>query len=233
MTANYRLEKRGDGLEGTYEKLLADPQVREYVELADEAMASIGFTEHGFRHVSLVAENAGRILRELGYSEDEVESAKIAGLLHDIGNMVSREVHPQIGAVLAHPILLRFGLDARQIGTILGAIGNHEEEAGTAFNAVNAAVILADKADVHRSRVRDYQPELEDIHDDVNYACVEASLEVDSVEKTITLNLTIDTEIATLMEYFEIFTSRMVVSREAAEYVGAQFRLVINGTLLS
>ncbi len=233
MTANYRLERKNDGLGGKYEKLLADPQVREYLELADEAMASIGYTEHGIRHVTLVAENAAKVLQALGFSEEEVESAKIAGLLHDIGNLVSREVHPQIGAVLAHPILLRFGLVARQVGTILGAIGNHEEESGVAFNAVNAALIIADKADVHRSRVRDYQPELEDIHDDVNYACVEAELDVDAKARTITLKLEIDTEIATLMEYFEIFTSRMVVSREAAEYLEAKFRLVINGTVLS
>lgn len=231
------LEKRSiektSSIVGKYELIRNDEEVREYIELADEAMAAIGYTEHGIRHVSLVAENAGMVLEAIGYSGEEVELARIAGFLHDIGNVIAREDHPQAAAALVYPILKRFHLSPRQIGIVLGAIGNHEEGSNIALNQVTAALIIADKADVHRSRVRSYHPELHDIHDDVNYACTESSLTVDAEKKELTLSLTVDTEIASVMEYFEIFTERMIVTKEAAEFLGLDFRLVINGTVLT
>jgi len=222
-----------DNLTGAYEKARSDAEVREYIQLADEAMAAIGFTEHGMRHVTIVASNAGRILERLGYSSEEVELAKLAGLLHDIGNMVARANHPQIGAVLAMQLLPRFGLSARQIGIVMGAIGNHEEESGAALTSVGAALTIADKADVHRSRVRDYDPAVGDIHDDVNYACTESSLDVSAQPRSISLELHVDTEIASVMEYFEIFTQRMLMSKRAADVLESEFKLVINGTELT
>ncbi len=218
---------------GKYELIKRDPEVIEFIELADEAMAAIGYTEHGFRHVTLVAENAGMILEKLGYPEDEVELAKIAGLLHDVGNLIAREDHPQSAAAIVYPILRRFQIAPRFIGIALGAIGNHEQAGNLALNAVTAALIIADKADVHRSRVRSYHPELKDIHDDVNFACTEATLSVNTETKELVLDLTVDTEIASVMEYFEIFTERMMVTKLASEFLGLEFKLVINGTVLT
>jgi len=220
-------------LTAVYDGVRDDPEVREYIELADEAMAAVGFTEHGMRHVSLVGKNAGMILEVLGNSAEEVELAKLAGLLHDLGNLVARENHPQIGAILAMHVLSRFGLSPRQMGIVMGAIGNHEEESIAAFSSVGAALTIADKADVHRSRVRDYDPDIHDIHDDVNYACMESSLEVSANPRTITLVLKVDTKIASVMEYFEIFTERMLMSKRATEYLDSRFKLVVNGTELT
>lgn len=222
-----------DNLTGVYERVRDDPEVREYIRLADEAMAAIGYTEHGMRHVTTVASNARMILERLGYSKEEAELAKLAGLLHDLGNMVARANHAQTGAILALHLLPRFGLSPLQAGVVMGAIGNHEEESAAALTPVGAALAIADKADVHRSRVRDYDPAIQDIHDDVNYACVESSLAVDSDDRTITLVLKVDTEIASVMEYFEIFTQRMLMSKRAAEFLSSEFRLVINGTELT
>jgi len=233
MNANERTPSPDTHLPTLYDRVRADNEVRELVELADAAMAAIGYTEHGVRHVSIVAESAGKILAELGYPEEEAELARIAGFLHDVGNVVSRENHERTGALLAYGILRRLGFDTRQIGVVMGAIGNHEEEHYPSISAVGAALTIADKADVHRSRVRDYDPELGDIHDDVNYACVEAQLNVDREQSVITLDLTVDTAIASVMEYFQIFTSRMMMSREAANYLGCDFHLIINGTKLT
>lgn len=222
-----------DNLTGVYERVRGDPEVREYIQLADEAMAAIGYTEHGVRHVTVVATNAGRILECLDYSREDVELAKLAGILHDLGNMVARVNHPQTGAVLAMHLLPRFGLSPHQVGIVMGAIGNHEEESGAALTVVGAALTIADKADVHRSRVRDYDPAIHDIHDDVNYACVQSSLDVEGERRSITLALEVDTEIASVMEYFEIFTQRMLMSKRAAEFLESEFKLVINGTELT
>ncbi len=233
MPSKHRAEPEAQSAASLYEKLYQDPEVREYVRLSDEAMAAIGYTEHGLRHVTQVATSAARILTELGHPEEEVELARTAGLLHDIGNLIAREDHEQSGALLAYPILLRLGYTPRQAGIVMGAIGNHEVIGFPLVSAVSAAVTIGDKADVHRSRVRDYHEELEDIHDDVNYACVESALTVDNEQSVITLELKIDTEIATVMEYFQIFTERMMMSNEAARYLGCEFHLIINGTKLS
>ncbi len=233
MAVEKRIVEKTPPLAGKYERIKNDREVREYIDLADEAMAAIGYTEHGYRHVTLVAENAGFILEKLGYSEEEVELAKISGLLHDIGNLIARENHPQSAPSLVVPILKRFDLSPRQIGTIVGAIGNHEEKDNIALNAVTAALIIADKADVHRSRVRSYHPELKDIHDDVNYACTESSLSVNPKNRVLTLALKVDTGIGSVMEYFEIFTERMMVTKRSCEHLGLEFRLIINGTVLT
>ena len=216
-----------------YDLVYNDAEVREFIELADQAMEAIGFTEHGVRHVGQVSETAGRILRDLGRGDEEVQLARCAGLLHDIGNLVGREDHTRSGALLSYAILTRLGFAPHQTGLIIGAIGSHEEEVEPPLNAICAAVIIADKVDVHRSRVRKYSPEIHDIHDDVNYACVESSLAVDKEKKLITLELTIDLEIATVMEYFQIFSTRMMITRIASEYLGCAFHLIVNGTKLA
>ena len=210
MASKHRAEPAEQSATDLYDRLRQDPEVREYIRLADEAMAAIGYTEHGMRHVTQVATSAGSILVTLGYPEEEVELAKAAGLLHDIGNVIARDNHEQTGALLAYPIMLRLGFTPHQAGVVMGAIGNHEQIGYPPISAINAAVTIGDKADVHRSRVRDYHEELEDIHDDVNYACVESELSVDGDKSVITLELKIDTEIASVMEYFQIFTERMI-----------------------
>jgi putative nucleotidyltransferase with HDIG domain len=233
MSSKHKAEPEAQSAASLCEKLYQDPEVREYIRLSDEAMAAIGYTEHGLRHVTQVATSAARILTELGHPEEEVELAQAAGLLHDIGNLIAREDHEQSGALLAYPILQRLGYTPHQAGIVMGAIGNHEVIGFPPVSAVSAAVTIGDKADVHRSRVRDYHEELEDIHDDVNFACVESELTVDSGQSVITLELKIDTEIATVMEYFQIFTERMMMSREATEFLGCEFHLIINGTKLT
>ena len=233
MSTKHKPEQQSESAADLYKRLYEDAEVREYIRLSDEAMAAIGYTEHGLRHVSQVATSAARILAELEHPEEEVELARAAGLLHDIGNLIAREDHEQSGALLAYPILRRLGYKPQQVGIVMGAIGNHEVIGFPPVSAVSAAVTIGDKADVHRSRVRDYHEELEDIHDDVNFACVESELTVDSGVSVVTLELKIDTEIATVMEYFQIFTERMMMSREAAEYLGCEFHLIINGTKLT
>jgi metal-dependent HD superfamily phosphatase/phosphodiesterase len=216
-----------------YELVFNDAEVREFIELADQAMEAIGFTEHGQRHVGQVSDTAGRILADLGHDDEEVQLARCAGLMHDLGNLVGREDHTRSGALIAYTILGRLGFTPHQSGLIMGAIGSHEEEGEPPLNNICAAVIIADKVDVHRSRVRRYNPDIHDIHDDVNYACVESSLTVNREEKLITLDLIIDLEIATVMEYFQIFSTRMMITRIASEYLGCAFHLIVNGTKLA
>lgn len=220
-------------VDALYQLLHEDAEVREYIELADAAMEAIGYTEHGLRHVTQVAMTAYDVLSKLGYGEEQAQLAKCAGLLHDIGNLVGREDHTRSGAMLAYPILRRIGFTPYQAGLVMGAIGSHEEEETPPLHPVCAAVIIGDKADVHRSRVRSYYPDIHDIHDDVNYACVESALIVDSEKKIITLDLKIDLQIASVMEYFQIFTSRMMMTRDAVGYLGCEFHLVTNGTELA
>lgn len=209
-----------------------DKKVREYLAYADKHMEAIGYTEHGFRHAEIVSSIAGDILKKLGYSKKEVELAKIAGYLHDIGNAISRTAHPQTGAIIALNILERHNFPAKDIVLIVSAIGNHEEDTGDVVNIISAAQILADKADVHYSRVRNPNTLSFDIHDRVNYAARNSSISVNKKEKTITLNLEIDTKISQVMEYFEIFLQRMIASRKAAQFLGCEFRLVINNIRL-
>ncbi len=216
----------------TLEQIRENPQIEIYITKANEHVGALGFTEHGFRHAKLVSTIAGRILEQLDYPPRQVELAKIAGYLHDIGNLVARSDHGQSGAMLAAQILPSMGMPASEIATILGAIGNHEEEQGQPVSPVSAAVILADKSDVHRSRVRNRDVATFDIHDRVSYAAVKSRVDVDAKEKTITLELQIETEICPVMDYFEIFLTRMVMCRRAAELLGCYFRLVINGAKL-
>jgi putative nucleotidyltransferase with HDIG domain len=217
----------------TFESVKNHPRVKIYVRKADEALAEIGYTEHGERHVTLVAHIAYNILKRLGHPEREAQLAAVAGLLHDIGNGVNREQHAQTGAVMAMQLLTDMGMADEEIVRIMGAIGNHHENDGDPVSAVAAAVILADKSDVHRTRVRNPDMIKFDIHDRVNYAVEKSFLNVDEATKQITLELTIDTGISQVMEYFEIFMTRMLASRKAAKFLGTTFGLTVNGNRLT
>jgi metal-dependent HD superfamily phosphatase/phosphodiesterase len=200
-----------------------------YVRKADEALAQIGYTEHGERHVGLVSHIAFNVLKRLGHPERECELAAIAGYLHDIGNVVNRDHHAQTGAAMAMQLLASMGMPDLEIVWVIGAIGNHNENEGDPVTPVAAALILADKSDVHRTRVRNPEMIKFDIHDRVNYAVEKSFLNVDEKQKLITLELTIDPQISQVMEYFEIFMTRMLASRKAAMALGCTFGLMANG----
>ncbi|MBR2420997.1 MAG: HD domain-containing protein [Oscillospiraceae bacterium] len=217
----------------TYEEVCKDRAVQVYIAQADRSMEALGFTEHSFAHVVRVANMAGEILTALGYGARTVELAKIAGYLHDIGNLVNRIDHSQSGAVMAFRILDRMDFPPEEIAEIVTAIGNHDEGTGVPVNGVSAALILADKSDVRRSRVRDKADIAEDIHDRVNYSVTDAVLSVDAQEKRIMLDLSVDTAVSSVMEYFEIFMKRMLLCRRAAAALGCSFQLRINGQLLA
>jgi len=217
----------------TFAQLRENPKVRTFVRTADHALEQIGYTEHGERHVSLVARIAFNVLKRLGHPERECELAAIAGFLHDIGNAVNRDHHAQTGAVMAMQILSELGMPEAEILTVIGAIGNHHENDGDPVSAVAAAVIMADKSDVHRTRVRNPDMIKFDIHDRVNYAVEKSFLNVDEEHKRITLELIVDTAISQVMEYFEIFMTRMMASRKAAIFLGCQFHLSVNGNPLT
>lgn len=206
-----------------------DARVKTYIEKANEQMAAIGYTEHGFRHAGIVAGVARGIPHQLGLCKRESDLAAIAGYLHDIGNVVNRHSHCETGAMLAHHILTSMEMDSAEVAAIMGAIGNHEEDSGFPINTIAAAVIIADKSDVHSSRVQNPNPMAFDIHDRVNHAVQKSYLRVDSENKIISLELTVDVKSASVMEYFEIFLSRMIMSRRSADCFGCQFKLVING----
>ena len=212
----------------TYEQVKKDQAVRVYISQADASMEALGFTEHSFAHVGRVADIAGYILETLGYPARTVELAKIAGFLHDIGNLVNRIDHSQSGAVMAFRILDNLKCDPAEIATIVTAIGNHDEGTGLPVNPVAAALILADKSDVRRSRVRNQDPALFDIHDRVNYSVIETNLAINEEQTQLRLKLKVDTEYGSVMDYFEIFMGRMIMCRKAAEKLGLQFKLVIN-----
>jgi len=217
----------------TYEQIRQDEAVRVYISQADASLNALGFTEHSFAHVAKVAEAAGMILHSLGYPERTVELAKIAGYLHDIGNIVNRIDHSQSGAVMAFRILDRMEFPPDEIAAIVTAIGNHDEGTGVPVNAVAAALIIADKTDVRRSRVRNKETISQDIHDRVNYSVIDSSLEIDREESSILLRLQVDTQVSSVMEYFEIFMKRMLMCCKAAEKLGMNFRLSINGQILA
>jgi len=204
------------------------PKVKTYIEKANEQMDALGYTEHGSRHAGIVAGVARGIISRLGLGEHEAELAAIAGYLHDVGNLVNRNNHCETGAMLAQSLLASIEMDPDEVATIMGAIGNHEEESGFPINAIAAAVIIADKSDVHFSRVQNQQPITFDIHDRVNHAVQKSYLRVEPEEKIISLELTVNTDSASVMEYFEIFILRMVMCRRAAERLGCEFKLVIN-----
>ena len=216
----------------TYKDIVKDPEVVVLVAEADRQMAVLGYTEHGPRHARLVAKNARAVLVALEAEERSAELAAIAGYLHDIGNVVSRDKHERTSALLSRDILLRRGMDYREVAQIMAAIGNHDENGGNPVSDVSAALILADKADVHKSRVRNPEFIKFDIHDRVNYAVKRSALTVRSKDRSIAFELTVDTNVAPVMEYFEIFLSRMVISRRAADFLKCHFELVINGTRL-
>ena len=212
----------------TYEEITKSEAIKTYIIRADESLGALGYTEHSFAHVLHVAEMAGYILETMGYDERTVELAKIAGYLHDIGNLVNRKDHSQSGAVMAWSILNDMGCDPAEMATIVTAIGNHDEGTGVPVNAVAAAMILADKADVRRSRVRNQDPSTFDIHDRVNYSVKKSTLKINEEKTLVKLKLTVDTKFGSVMDYFEIFMQRMLLCRKAAEKLGLQFKLIIN-----
>ncbi len=216
----------------TYQDVKNNPEINTYIRQADASLLALGFTEHSFAHVTRCADTASRILLALGTDERQVELARIAGYMHDIGNLMNRIDHAQSGAVMAFHILDKMGMPPEDIAQVATAIGNHDE--GTAFpvNAVAAALILADKSDVRRSRVRSRDTIRFDIHDRVNYAVEKSDLVLNAEAKTITLTLAIDTQLCPVMEYFEIFMERMLLCRKAAEFLGLTFHLDVNGQTL-
>ncbi|MEI3119115.1 MAG: HD domain-containing protein [Parabacteroides johnsonii] len=216
----------------TYEDVRNSEEIRTYIKQADESLKAIGYTEHSFAHCTKVAKVAGDLLEKLGYDANEVELARIAGFMHDIGNVVNRIDHAQSGAMMAFRILDKMGMPPEDVATVITAIGNHDEQTAAAVNAVAAALIIADKTDVRRSRVRNRSTINFDIHDRVNYAAEKSDVILEPDSKTITLDLKIDTEICAVMDYFEIFTGRMLLCRKAAEFLGLQFKLDINDVYL-
>ena len=216
----------------TYEQVKHDHAVQVYIAQADASMEALGFTEHSFAHVGRVASIAGYILETLGYPGRTVELAKIAGYLHDIGNVVNRVDHSQSGAVMAFRILDRMNFPPEEIAAIVTAIGNHDEGTGVPVNAVSAALIIADKSDVRRSRVRDKADIAVDIHDRVNYSVTDSHLRISDDRSEMVLELTVDTSVSTIMEYFVIFMKRMLLCQKAAKKLGLTFRVTINGQSL-
>ena len=212
----------------TFETVKNDPAVRIYIQKAGEALKAIGFSEHSFAHVGMVAEKAGYIMETLGYSEREVELVKIAGYLHDIGNVVNRSDHSQSGAIMAFRILDRMGMDPAEISDIVMASGNHDEGTGKPISPMAAALIIADKSDVRRSRVQNDNEETFDAHDKVNYSVKKAELKINESRTLIKLKLSVDTRYGSVMDYFRIFMDRMVLCKTAAEKLGLEFKLMIN-----
>ncbi|MCL2250104.1 MAG: HD domain-containing protein [Oscillospiraceae bacterium] len=212
----------------TFETIKNDETVKTYITKADESLCALGFTEHSFAHVTRTAEDAGYILKTLGYPERDVELAKISGYLHDIGNLVNRSNHALSGAVMAFNILGPLGFSADEIATITTAIGNHDEATGVPVNHICAALILADKSDVRRTRVRNPEISSFDIHDRVNYSVKKSVLKINEDHTLIKLKLTVDTKYGSVMDYFEIFLDRMIMCRKAAEELKLEFKLIVN-----
>ena len=216
----------------TYEQIRQDEAVKIYIRQADATLAALGYTEHSFAHVGRVAEIAGYVLETMGYSERTVELGKIAGYLHDIGNLVNRVEHSQSGAVMAFRLLDKMGFPPEEICTVVSAIGNHDEGTGVPVNPVAAALILADKSDVRRSRVRVTDMKDFDIHDRVNYSVTKSELKINEKKTNVKLKLTVDTHFSPVMNYFEIFMNRMILCRKAAEALGLDFKLIINEQIM-
>ena len=216
----------------TLEDVKNNPEVQALVVGSQKQLNVLGYTEHSVRHTTIVSERAGKILEDLGYSKDRVELAKIAGYLHDIGNCVNRQDHAHSGAILAYNILKDMGMDVQSRTEIMTAIGNHDEQTGTAVSDISAALILADKSDVHRNRVIKTNIATFDKHDKVNYAVTDANLRLNKEKRKITLDIKIDTEICPVLDYFEIFIDRMIMSKFAAKFLKIWFELIINDTKL-
>ena len=216
----------------TYEDIKNNKAIRTYIKKADESLFALGYTEHNCAHVEKVSETAQYILRTLGYPERDVELAAIAAYMHDIGNIVNRIAHSQSGAIMAFRILDNLGMNPEEIATIVTAIGNHDEGTGVPVSPISAALILADKSDVRRSRVRNSDIQSFDIHDRVNYSVTESKLAISEDKKEIRLDISIDTEYSSVSDYFEIFLARMILCRKAAGALGLKFRLFINSQQL-
>ena len=216
----------------TYEQIRQDEAVKIYIRQADATLAALGYTEHSFAHVGRVAEIAGYVLETMGYPERTVELGKIAGYLHDIGNLVNRVEHSQSGAVMAFRLLDKMGFPPEEICTVVSAIGNHDEGTGVPVNPVAAALILADKSDVRRSRVRVTDMKDFDIHDRVNYSVTKSELKINEKKTNVKLKLSVDTHFSPVMNYFEIFMNRMILCRKAAEALGLDFKLIINEQIM-
>ena len=216
----------------TFQDVINSSEIRTYITQADASLVAMGYTEHSFAHVGKCAQVAARILTALNYSPREVELARIAAYMHDIGNVVNRVDHAQSGAVMAFRLLDKMGMAPVDVAAVVTAIGNHDESTAFPVNAVAAALILADKTDVRRSRVRNADTATFDIHDRVNFAVTESDVLLDTEAGTVTLTLVLDTSVCAVMEYFEIFLQRMLLCRRAAEFFSLQFRLEINGQIL-
>jgi len=214
----------------TYQEIKKNEEVRAYLKKGNDNLGVLGYTDHSEAHCAVVAERAGLILKKLEYPEETIELAKIAGFMHDIGNAVNRSRHAEYGAILANELLKGTDLSLENRITIMSAIGNHDESTGGATDPVSAALIIADKTDVCRNRVRDKDRAVFDIHDRVNYAVTEAKLKINKEKKLISLNLQIDESICTMYEYFDIFLGRMMMCRGAAEILNMKFRLTANGS---
>lgn len=216
----------------SFQDIKDNEEINTYITKADEALSRLGYTEHAFAHVTKCAAVAGDLLEKLGYDERTVELARIAAYVHDIGNVINRHDHAQSGAMMAFRILDRLGMEPSETADVICAIGNHDESTGSPVNAVAAALILADKSDVRRSRVRNNDFASFDIHDRVNYAVEVSGLRLDTDQRTVTLELTIDSSLSAVMDYFEIFLHRMLLCRRAAGFLELRFGLVINGVSL-
>ena len=216
----------------TLEDVIKNEEVQAFINGAEKQIKSLGYTEHSHRHIGIVSRRTGEILEKLGYDERTIELGKIAGYLHDIGNVINRTDHAHSGAILTYQILKDMNMPLEEITEIISAIGNHDEKTGTAVSAISAALILADKSDAHRERVTNTNMSTFDIHDRVNYAVTNSELEVDAEHKKVVLKLTIDTQICPVLDYFQIFMERTMMSKYAAKYLQIWFELVINGTKL-
>lgn len=214
----------------TYKYIKQNPDIMEYIRRADKALEAQGFTEHSFAHVEKVAQTSSLILQTLGYDERICELCKIAGIMHDIGNVINRIDHAQSGAVMAFRLLDNLSMPANEICSIISAIGNHDEGTGQPLDPISAALIIADKTDVRRSRVRNSDLLTFDIHDRVNYAVEVSSLHFNQSNTSIILELQIDTDISSVLEYFEIFLQRMLLCKRASTFLGLKFEMIVNGT---
>lgn len=216
----------------TLEDVMKNEEVQAFVNASQKQLKALGYTEHSNRHIGIVSKRTGEILQKLGFDERTIELGKIAGYLHDIGNCVNRVDHAHTGAILAYNILKEMGMSAEERTEIMMAIGNHDEGTGTAVSDISAALILADKSDVHRDRVVNTNMSTFDIHDRVNYAVTDANLEIDGDTRKVTLTLIIDTQICPVLDYFQIFMDRTMMSKYAAKYLNVWFELIINGIKL-
>ena len=213
-----------------YKKVLENKEVKAFLKKGNENLGILGYTDHSEKHCAIVAKRAGEILEKFGYARHEIELAQTAGALHDIGNAINRKNHGEYGALLANELLQKMGMSLEDRVIIVSAIGHHDESTGGAVDPVSAALILADKTDVRRNRVRTKEKASFDKHDRVNYAVTESKVHISKEEKSITLSLTVDEEICTMYEYFEIFLGRMMMCRGAAEMLGMTFKLRVNGS---